>query len=87
MPVTSKEIEKVLSYYAQYDRSPNGQNGIPMEDLTDIPELCGCPFFGRIAYAHLERPAMILKAEPFLQIFSVLSSRASAEEKSKGKTV
>ncbi|XP_022081717.1 calcium and integrin-binding family member 3-like [Acanthaster planci] len=79
----SKEIEKVLSYYAQYDRSPNGQDGIPMEDLSDIAELCGCPFFERLAYAYLERPAMNLKAEPFLQIFSFLSSRASVEEKSK----
>ncbi|XP_038078016.1 calcium and integrin-binding family member 3-like isoform X2 [Patiria miniata] len=80
---TAKEIQRVISYYAQYDKSLNGQDGIPVEDLSEIPELCGCPFYERIVYAYLERSTMSLKAEAFLRMFSTLSSRATAEEKSR----
>ncbi|XP_071800638.1 calcineurin subunit B-like [Asterias amurensis] len=79
----AKEIKHIVSHYAQFDQSTNGEDGIPLEKLSEIPELCGCPFYERIAYAYIDRPTMRLKAEAFLKMFSLLSSRASVEEKSK----
>ncbi len=85
MSDSAKEIKLVLSHYAQFDNSTNGKDGIPLEKLAEISELCGCPFYERIAYAYMDRPMTGLKAEAFLKMFSLLSSRASVEEKSRGE--
>lgn len=68
-----------------YDNSPSGEDGIPIEEVLGSPELSGSPYARRLAWSYLKDGTHRLHPESYLRLLSILSSRATFIEKSKGK--
>ncbi|XP_071820061.1 calcineurin subunit B-like [Apostichopus japonicus] len=78
-----KEIKLLLQRYANYDTSPNGSGGIPIDVLLNSPELSGSPFARRLTWSYLKDGKRKIHPESYLLLLSVLSSKATFQEKSK----
>lgn len=78
-----KELKQLLQRYMNYDSSPSGEDGIPIEEVLGSPELSGSPYARRLAWSYLKDGTHRLHPESYLRLLSILSGRATFIEKSK----
>ncbi|KAK6168911.1 hypothetical protein SNE40_020068 [Patella caerulea] len=77
-PFKTKELEKLLKRYSQYDSSERGINGIPYNTCVSIPEFSGNRLVPFIIEHHMDKNSNSIYPKEFLAICGIVSPDTSA---------